>query len=114
LYRLSNTCQLTIRIEEALGFGVVVAGLQVVIAGFGIIVIAAVADGVDLPNGCGHGPGDTQHLAPGAVGVRHHLGFGAAVNPRIFPISPYHFFKRLSRKRWITLNVLSIFSTIHM
>ena len=42
-------------VDEAAGFGVVVAGLEVVEAGLAIVVITAVADGVDVADEGGGG-----------------------------------------------------------
>ena len=59
----------TICIDEAAGFGVVVAGLEVVEAGFLIVDVAAVAEGVVLTQGGGEGAGGTENIAPGVVGI---------------------------------------------
>ena len=55
-----------IPIDKSTGIGVIIAGLQVVQAGFGIIVVAAVAEGIDQGDqGCvGNGTG-----TPGVVAV---------------------------------------------
>ena len=45
--------------------GVVVAGLEAIEAGFGIVVIATVAQGIDV---C-HTAGAADDIAPGIVGV---------------------------------------------
>ena len=52
-------------VDEAADGGVVVAGLEVVKAGFLVIVVAAVAEGVHLCQGAGSG----KDLAVGVVGV---------------------------------------------
>ena len=42
-----------IRIDEAAHCGVIITGLQVIEAGFGIVVVATVAEGVDMRDvGC--------------------------------------------------------------
>ena len=56
--------------------GVVVAALEVVEAGFGIIDIAPVAQGVVGAQGAGHGTGGSENVAPGIVGVGDHSRSG--------------------------------------
>ena len=44
-----------IRIEEAASGGVVISALQVIEAGFGVVVVAAVAEGINRCEGAGGG-----------------------------------------------------------
>ena len=68
---LSSGC-VFVRIDEAADQGVIIAGLEVIEAGFGIVVIAAIAQGVD----CGHGAGGGIYLAVGVVGIGSYPGSG--------------------------------------
>ena len=61
-----------IGVYEAAGAGVIVAGLEVIEAGFGVVDIAAVAQGVGFAEGCRHGAGGISNIAPGIVGIFHH------------------------------------------
>ena len=61
-----------VRIDEAADQGIVIAALEVIEAGFGIVIVAAIAEGVD----CGHGAGGGIYLAVGVVGIRGHPGAG--------------------------------------
>ena len=61
-----------VRIDEAADQGIVIAALEVIEAGFGIVVIAAIAQGVD----CGHGAGGGIYLAVGVVGIGSYPGSG--------------------------------------
>ena len=62
--------------------GVVVAALEVVEAGFGIVDIASVAQGVVGAQGAGHGTADGKGLAPGIVGVGDHSRSGGVQDGR--------------------------------
>ena len=53
-----------------MGYGVIVTRLQIVEAGFGVVVVATVAEGIDL---C-HGAGGVGELTPGVVGVAGNHG----------------------------------------
>ena len=64
---LSSGC-VFVRIDEAADQGIVIAGLEVIEAGFGIVIVAAIAQGVD----CGHGTGGGIYLAIGVVGIGRH------------------------------------------
>ena len=61
-----------VSVEESAEGGVVVSGLQVIEARFGVVVVAAVAQGVD---GC-QAAGGGQGAAVGVVGVAGHCGTG--------------------------------------
>ena len=67
-----------IGINKPSGVGIVIAGLEIVQAGFGIVVIAAITEGVDDGDigGAGDdrtaGIGDLEHHAPGVVGIAGH------------------------------------------
>ena len=52
---LPSTC-IAIRVDESANFGVIVAGLEIVEAGFGIVIIASVSQRVDFCEfaGCGN------------------------------------------------------------
>ncbi len=52
-------------IDEPMVRGVIVAGLEVIEAGFGVVVVAAIAERV---NAC-HTAGGCQDFAPGVVGI---------------------------------------------
>ena len=54
-----------IRIQETLNYGVVISALQIVEPGFGIAVVAPVAQRIDVCDGAGLG----EHVAPGVVGI---------------------------------------------
>ena len=56
-----------IRIDEPTDAGVVISALEVVEPGFCVVVVAAVADGVDFADGVLVGSGDGQDIAPGIV-----------------------------------------------
>ena len=56
--------------------GVIVSALEVVEAGFGIIDIAPVAQGVVGAQGAGHGTGGAENVAPGIVGIGDHSRSG--------------------------------------
>ena len=56
-------------VDESADCRVIVSGLEIVEAGFGILVIAPVAQGVDLR----HGAAGTQDLAEGIVEIRCYL-----------------------------------------
>jgi hypothetical protein len=49
--------------------GIVVAGLEVVELGFGVVVVTAIAEGVDLGNFVGTGEVDDGTFTPSVVGV---------------------------------------------
>ena len=55
-----------IRIYEPSCSGVIIAGLEVIEAAFGIVIVASVAEGVLVGQGAGGG----QDLAIGVVGIR--------------------------------------------
>ena len=59
-------------IDEAAGGGVVIAALEVVKLGFGVVDIAPVAQGVMGAEGSGQGAGGGQEVAPGVVGILDH------------------------------------------
>ena len=59
----------SIRIEESADLGVIVAALEIVEAGFGIVDIAPVAQGVVGSQGAGHGTGGAEDVAPGIISV---------------------------------------------
>ena len=68
-----------IRGDEAAGFGIVVAGLEVVEACLLVVNVAPVAEGVQCAQcGC-QGAGAAQGLAPAVIGVFYH-GVPVAVN----------------------------------
>ena len=54
-----------VSVDEPMVCGVVVAALEVIEAGFGVVVVAAIAEGVDA---C-HGAGGCQDFAPGVIGI---------------------------------------------
>ena len=56
---------IAIRIDEPLHNRVVISALQVIEPGFGVVVVAAVAERVQIGVAAGFG----QHIAPGVVGV---------------------------------------------
>ena len=64
--------QYSVLVHKPLSRGVIVAGVEVVEPGFGIVAIAAVAEGIDHAYGIGFGAGDRQQLAPCAVLVVYH------------------------------------------
>ena len=64
---------ISIRVDESSGFGVIVSALEVVQPRFGIIDIPAVAEGVEFAQCVGHGAGGGQRIAPCVIGVCHHL-----------------------------------------
>ena len=53
-----------IGVYEAAGAGVIVAGLEVIEAGFGVVDIAAVAQGVGFAESCRHGAGGCADKPP--------------------------------------------------
>ena len=68
---------IAIGIDESADLGIVVAAVEVVEAGFGIVVVATVTDGVDLGNGTGGGQDFAVrviHIAAcqGAIGIQNH------------------------------------------
>jgi len=71
---LSSAC-VCVHIDESAGIGIVISGLQVVQLGFGIVDIAAVAEGIDIGEvGCrgdrrAGAVGDGGDFAPGVVGI---------------------------------------------
>ena len=58
--------------------GVIIAGLEVIELRFGVVDIAAVAQGVMGAEGCGQGAGGITQIAPGIVVISYH-GCAAAV-----------------------------------
>ena len=68
---LSSGC-VFVRIDEAADQGIVIAGLEVIETGFGIVIVAAIAQGID----CGHGAGGGIYLTIGVIGIRGHPGSG--------------------------------------
>lgn len=58
--------------EEAAGGGVVVAGLEVVEGGFGVVDVATVAEGLVAAEGSDKGAGGREKLPPAIVGVFHY------------------------------------------
>jgi len=58
-----------IRIDKSASSGIIISGLEVVEAGFGVVDIAPVAEGVMGTEGGGMRAGSGQDLAPGVVGV---------------------------------------------
>ena len=62
--------------------GVVVAALEVVEAGFGIVDIASVAQGVVGAQGAGHGTADGKELAPGVISIGDHSRSGGVQDGR--------------------------------
>ena len=78
--------RIVIRIDEPANFRVIVSALQVVEAGFRIVIIPPVAEGIVIGHVCGGGGngrprrvGHAQHLAERVVGVLRHQG------PRVAP-----------------------------
>ena len=57
-------------VDEAVGYGVIISALEIIEAGFGVVVVAPVAEGIDL---C-HGAGGVGELTPGVVGVAGNQG----------------------------------------
>lgn len=57
--------RIDIRVDESAGCGVVVTGLQIIEAGFGIVVIAAITQRI----GAGHAAGLRENVAPCVVGI---------------------------------------------
>ena len=70
-------CNEGIGVYETAGAGVIVAGLEVIEGGFGVVDIAAVAQGVGFAEGCRHGAGGISNIAPGIVGIFHDNGAAA-------------------------------------
>ena len=66
-----------IGVDESTCAGVIVAGLEVIEGGFGVVDIAAVAQGVGFAEGCRHGARGCADEAPGIVGVLHDNGAAA-------------------------------------
>ena len=67
-----------VRVDESTNRRVVVAGLQVVEVGLVIVVVASVAEGVQVCKSAGFG----QDIAPGVVGIAGDLGMiGCTVDP---------------------------------
>ena len=66
----------TVSVDESAQGGVVVAGLQIVEAGFLVVAVAAIAQGVEGADAVGAGVGGMPQLAPGVVVVIHHGGAG--------------------------------------
>ena len=58
-----------IRIDEAASFGVIIPGLEIIQAGFGIVDIATVAEGVIFAEGIGKVTGSGQDITPSIVGI---------------------------------------------
>ena len=56
---------ISVCIDKAAGGGVIVAGLEVIEAGFGVVIVTPVAEGVDL----GKFTGSREDIALGVVGV---------------------------------------------
>ena len=56
-------------VEESAGFGVIVAGLEVIQFGLGVVDVATVAQGVIPAHGGSLAAGGGQHITPGIVGV---------------------------------------------
>ena len=61
-----------IRIDEPAEFGVIIAALEVVIAGLGVVYIATVAEGIGFAKGGGSGAGNGERVAPSIVGVGYY------------------------------------------
>ena len=62
---------IAVGVQESPDDGVIISALQVIEAGFGIAVVATVAQGVEVGDGqvAELGAGDVQEVAPGVVGV---------------------------------------------
>ena len=60
-----------ISVEETPEGGVIISALEVIEAGFGVVVVAAVAEGVQVCDGevLALGFGDAEDIAPGVVGI---------------------------------------------
>ena len=71
----------SIRVEETAEVGVVVAGLEVIELGFGVVDVAAVAQGVMGTQGGVHRAGGGQNVAPCIVAVGYHLLACAVQDP---------------------------------
>ena len=68
-----------VRIDEPLHNRVVISALQVIEPGFGVVVVAAVAEGVQICVVAGFG----QHIAPGVVGI---LGIDSVLATLVFEL----------------------------
>ena len=68
---MAGRCE-SVGVEEAADFGIVVSALQVIEAGFGVVDIAAVAQGVMGTEGGSKVTGGGKRPAPGIVGVADH------------------------------------------
>ena len=60
-----------VRIDESPQLRIIIPALQVIQAGFFVVDITAVAQGVGLAEGIGHAACDGEDIAPGIVGVFH-------------------------------------------
>ncbi len=76
---LPRSC-VSVRIDKPADSGVIIAALEVVQAGFGVVDIAPVAQGIVHTEGGGHTAGGAQEPAPGVVGIAHNF---VAVTVRI-------------------------------
>ena len=69
--------QLVIRVDKPSHSRVIITALEVVEACFLVVDVAAVAEGVGLAEGRGQRAGGGQYLAPGVIGISHHLIAGS-------------------------------------
>ena len=69
LYRTANTSYRAVRVDKPPHFGVIIPTIKVVQSRFGVVVISAVAQGVDRAEGGGGGAVDLEQLAERAVGI---------------------------------------------
>ena len=67
--------------------GIVISRLEIIQPGFGVVVVAAVADGVLLPDGGGEGTGDGQGRAPRVIGIGYHAVAGRVKDPDDVPLA---------------------------
>ena len=63
----------SIRIEESADLGIIVSALEIVEAGFGVVDVAPVAQGVVGTQGAGHGTGGAEDVAPGILGILYSI-----------------------------------------
>lgn len=75
-----------IRIQEPLPVGAVEPASEVVQQGFGVVDVPPVAEGIQRAQGGGQGAGGGEDLAPGVVGVSHHLLAGTVNQPQHIPL----------------------------
>ena len=80
-------CSIPVRVQKPSYNRIVISRLEIIQPGFGVVVVAAVADGVFLPDGGGERAGDGQGRAPRVIGIGYHAVAGRVKDPDDVPLA---------------------------